>query len=132
MTIAVAPNTMVLPLCVDLDGTLVRTDTLIEGLCALATDPRIVVALLRLTSGRAALKQAIAIQAPPNPALLPYNQTLLDYLRDQKKAGRRIVLATAADQRVAHAIAAHLGIFDEVIASDGTINLKGDAKARAW
>jgi 4-hydroxybenzoate polyprenyltransferase/phosphoserine phosphatase len=120
-----------LPLCVDLDGTLVRSDTLVEGFCALATDPRVFGALRRLANGRAAFKQAVAAGVRLDPALLPYNETLLAYLRTQKAAGRRLILATAADQRIAHVIAAHLGIFDEVIASDGTNNLKGAAKARA-
>ena len=120
-----------LPLCIDLDGTLLRTDTLIEGFCALAATPAVAPTLLRLLHGRAAFKQAVAAAAPLDPALLPYNDTLLDYLRRQKAAGRYLVLATAADRRVAEAIAAHLGIFNEVIASDGTRNLRGEAKASA-
>jgi 4-hydroxybenzoate polyprenyltransferase len=124
-------NATALPLCVDLDGTLVRSDTLVEGFCALATDPRVVTALLSLANGRAAFKQSVAAGARLDPALLPYNDTLLTYLRAQKAAGRDLVLATAADRRIAHAIATHLGIFDEVIASDGTTNLKGAAKAQA-
>jgi 4-hydroxybenzoate polyprenyltransferase/phosphoserine phosphatase len=126
-----AADAMALPLCVDLDGTLVRTDTLVEGFCALATDPLVFKALRQLPNGRAAFKQAIAAGARMDPALLPYNETLLTYLRAQKADGRHLVLATAADQRVARAIAAHLGLFDDVIASDGTNNLKGEAKARA-
>jgi 4-hydroxybenzoate polyprenyltransferase len=120
-----------LPLCVDLDGTLVRSDTLLEGFCAFATDPRVFGALLRLRDGRAAFKQAVAAGVRLDPALLPYNETLLTYLRPQRAAGRALFLATAADQRVAQSIAAHLGIFDGVIASDGSSNLKGAAKARA-
>jgi hypothetical protein len=120
-----------LPLCVDLDGTLVRSDTLLEGFCAFATDPRVFGALLRLRDGRAAFKQAVAAGVRLDPALLPYNETLLAYLRPQRAAGRALFLATAADQRVAQSIAAHLGIFDGVIASDGSSNLKGAAKARA-
>jgi 4-hydroxybenzoate polyprenyltransferase/phosphoserine phosphatase len=126
-----AADALALPLCVDLDGTLVRSDTLVEGFCAFATDPRVFGALLRLTNGRAAFKQAVAAGARLDPALLPYNETLLTYLRAQKAAGRRLVLATAADQRIARAIAAYLSIFEEVITSDGTNNLRGAAKAQA-
>jgi 4-hydroxybenzoate polyprenyltransferase len=122
---------MALPLCVDLDGTLIRSDMLLEGFCALATDPMVFSALLFLLRGRAAFKQSIAARAPMDPALLPYNETLLTWLREQKAAGRYLVLATASDQRVARSIADHIGIFDEVIASDGSHNLKGEAKARA-
>jgi 4-hydroxybenzoate polyprenyltransferase len=124
-------DALALPLCVDLDGTLVRSDTLVEGFCALAADPRVFGAVAQLARGRAAFKQAIAAGAALDPALLPYNETLLTYLRAQKAAGRRLVLATAADEFVARAIAGHLGIFEAVIASDGTNNLKGAAKARA-
>ncbi len=120
-----------LPLCVDLDGTLIRSDMLHEGLCAIATEPAIFHAILALGQGRAAFKAAVAKSAPVEPGLLPYNQTLLAFLHEQKQAGRYLVLATAADKRVAAAIADYLGIFDEVIASDGSNNLKGEAKARA-
>lgn len=120
-----------LPLCVDLDGTLVRTDTLVEGMVALAGSLRLGTLLGGFLGGRAALKARVAAAAPVDPALLPYNETLLDYLRAQRAAGRRIVLATAANEATAHAIAGHLGLFDEVIASSATRNLKGSAKAMA-
>lgn len=120
-----------LPLCVDLDGTLVRTDTLVEGLIALAGGLRFATLFGAFAGGKAALKARVAAAAPPDPALLPYNEALLDYLRAQRAAGRRIVLATAANEAVAQAVAAHLGLFDEVIASSATRNLKGAAKAMA-
>jgi 4-hydroxybenzoate polyprenyltransferase len=120
-----------LPLCVDLDGTLVRTDTLVEGIVALVASWRLVLALLLLiTKGRAAFKQRVGALATLDPALLPYHREFLAYLRAQHAHGRRIVLATAADRAVARPIAAHLAIFDDVIASDGQLNLKGAAKAR--
>ena len=125
-----APAAM-LPLCVDLDETLVRTDTLVEGLLVLAGELRVGALLAAFAGGRAALKARVAALAPPDPALLPYNQALLDYLGEQRAAGRRIVLATAANEAVADAVAAHLGVFDEVIASSATRNLKGRAKAQA-
>jgi len=120
-----------LPLCVDLDGTLIHSDMLHEGLCALVTDPRSLQILPQLFRGRAAFKEAVAARVPVEPELLPFNETLLAYLRAQKKAGRYLVLATAADRSVACAVAECVGLFDEVIASDGTDNLKGAAKARA-
>ena len=120
-----------LPLCVDLDGTLVRTDTLVEGLLALAGGMRFGTLLGAFAGGRAALKARVAEAAPTDPALLPYNEALLDYLRDQRAAGRRLVLATAANEDVARRVAEHLGLFDEVIASSAARNLKGAAKAAA-
>lgn len=121
-----------LPLCVDLDGTLIRSDTLIEGVFTLTDSRRIGPLLVRLArDGRAGFKQAVAQYAVLDPALLPYNQDLLAYLCRQKQAGRELVLVTAADRSVAEAIAKHLGLFDAVLASDGACNLKGRAKAEA-
>ena len=120
-----------LPLCVDLDGTLVRTDTLVEGMLALAGSMRLGELARAFAGGRAGLKARVATLAPPDPALLPYNEALLTYLRQERATGRRIVLATAANEAVAAVVAGHLGVFDEVIASSATHNLKGRAKAAA-
>ena len=124
-------STTSLPLCVDLDGTLVRTDTLVEGLLILAGGLRVADLLAAFSGGRAALKARVATLAPLDPALLPYNETLLIYLREQRAAGRRVVLATAANEAVATRVAAYLGVFDEVIASTAAHNLTGPAKAAA-
>ena len=121
-----------LPLCVDLDGTLVYGDMLAEGMLSLSADPGLALAIARLPfTGRAAFKAHVGSRHEFDPAYLPYNEPLLDYLRAQKALGRYLVLATAAHERVANAIAAHLGLFDEVIASDSTRNLKGRAKGAA-
>ena len=121
------------PLCVDLDGTLLRTDSLQEALVsALRHAPWIALALpFWLLRGRAALKREIARRARVDPALLPYDPGVIELIRAERAQGRRIVLATAADQALAGAIAAHLGVFDDVVASDGVTNLKGAAKAAA-
>lgn len=117
------------PLCVDLDGTLIFSDMLVEGLLGGLAHPR---QLPRMLAGsRAALKRRVAEAAPVDPRTLPYNKAFLTFLRGQKAAGRYLVLATAADAQVAQAIAEHLDLFDEVIASDGQRNLKGQAKAAA-
>jgi 4-hydroxybenzoate polyprenyltransferase len=119
------------PVCVDLDGTLVRTDTLIEGILALGLNRRLLKALLLLFGPRAAFKEFVGREGKINPALLPYNDQLLSWLHEQKAHGRRLILTTAADVRVARAIADHLGIFDDIIASDGVENNKGPRKAKA-
>lgn len=125
------PETAGYPICVDLDGTLVRTDTLIEGVLALGPGRRLVQAAALLGGPRAAFKAFVAREADLDPALLPYNETLLAWLREQKACGRRLLLATAADLQIAQAVADYLGLFDEVIASDGVRNNKGAAKATA-
>ena len=120
-----------LPLCVDLDGTLVRTDTLVEGGIALLGRLDFGTLVRGAAKGRAGLKAAVARAAPVDPASLPYNETLLAYLRTERAGGRRIVLATAADETVARAVAGYLDMFDEVLASTAGRNLKGEAKAAA-
>jgi 4-hydroxybenzoate polyprenyltransferase/phosphoserine phosphatase len=128
----VIPDTSGLaPLCVDLDGTLIRTDTLLEGLIALAGRMRVGTIVAGCAGGPAHLKARVAALAPFDPALLPYNEAMLDYIRRQRDKGRRIVLTTAANEVVANRVAAHLDLFDEVIASTATHNLKGRAKADA-
>ena len=116
-----------LPLCVDLDGTLIRSDVLHEQFFG---NPWAILALFHLMKGRAAFKEEVAARSHFDVALLPYNETLIEYLHQQKQTGRHLVLATAANAKVAKAIADHLGLFDEVIASDGNRNLKGAEKAR--
>ena len=129
---ALAASVAALPLVVDLDRTLVRCDTLSDSLFGLLRGGRVVPALwVLLTAGRAAFKHAVAAFVPPVAARLPYNQTLLDYLRAQKATGRMLVLATAADRTVAEAVARELGLFEAVLASDPACNLKGEAKAQA-
>jgi len=128
-----APRLADLPLCVDLDGTLLTVDTLQESaMAALVADWRRALRLPGwLARGRARLKAELARRWKFDPALLPYDLFLLDYLRQQKARGRILVLATSADDKIARAIADYLSLFDAVIASDGTTNLGGGAKAAA-
>jgi 4-hydroxybenzoate polyprenyltransferase len=126
-----SPAEQLVPLCVDLDGTLVKTDMLMETAVRLvASRPWLALALpFWLARGRAQLKREIASRVAFDPALLPYDETLLADLRRQRETGRALVLATAADATIAERIAGHLGVFDRTLASDGTRNLKGEAKA---
>ena len=118
------------PLCVDLDGTLVKSDTFVDSLMVLAR--RHPLALLRTPSwalkGKAYFKSQVASMVTLDAAYLPYNRPLLNYLRDEHAAGRKLYLATGADRVLALNIAAHLGIFADVIASDGRVNLTGRNK----
>ena len=121
------------PLYVDLDGSLTRCDTFYENaLLLLKKKP---VTFLRmpawLMQGRAVLKEQVAKHATLNPADLSYNEELIEYLKEQKKAGRRLILATAAHELVAQAIVKHVPIFDDYIATKQGKNLSGDAKLQA-
>lgn len=118
------------PLCVDLDGTLVKCDTLIDSLLMLARNhpAGFLCTPLWACQGKAFLKSQVGLRIALDVAHLPYNQALLDYLHNESAAGRRLYLATGADGRLAHRIAAHLGIFADVLASDGATNLTGRKK----
>lgn len=123
-----------LPLVVDLDGTLVRTDTLWESFfAAWANDVWLPLKCVGwLAQGRAHLKETLAARALESRLTietLPLNDAVLARVRDARSAGRTTVLATAADSRIADAVAKRVGLFDRVFASDGQTNLKSEHKA---
>lgn len=120
-----------LPLCIDLDGTLVRSDTLHEAIIStvLADWTNLLRIPVWLGRGRAAFKHEIGKRWQFDPAQLPYNEDLLKLLRKEKERGRTLVLATASNDFVARSIAQHLELFDQVVASDGSTNLRGRRKA---
>jgi 4-hydroxybenzoate polyprenyltransferase/phosphoserine phosphatase len=121
------------PLFVDLDGTLIRTDLLWECLAnVLRRDlPGAAQGVAALRNGRAAMKRALAEAAEIDVARLPYRTDLLEWLRFEAARGRRVYLATASDVSLARAVARHLSLFDDVIASDGVHNRKAFAKLEA-
>ncbi len=116
------------PLCVDLDGTLVKSDTFHDSVCLLLrTHPA---DLLRLPlwlakGGKAAVKQQVSARVHLDPVHLPYNQPLLRFLEEESANHRPLYLVTGADSSLANRVAAHLPIFTAVLASDGLTNLTG-------
>ena len=88
-------------------------------------------ALLWWTRGRAFLKQQLATRVTIDPATLPYHEKFLAWLREQKASGRKIILATASDLKMAQPVANHVGLFHEVLASDGKTNLRSGNKLKA-
>ena len=125
-----APTTALRPLCVDLDGTLVKSDTLVDSLFVLARlHPELLLKLpIRLLRGKAALKAFVAESVSLDVVHLPYNQQLLQFLRQEHGRGRALYLTTGADDRLARRVAEHLEIFTGVLASDGATNLTGNRK----
>lgn len=121
------------PLVVDLDYTLVRTDTLIESLVLLARrQPRSLAAVPGwLLEGRDVLKARVAELVVPAPSALPFNDELLEMLRAERAQGRTLVLATAANERIADAVARHLEVFSMTLGSRVGENLKGPRKLAA-
>ncbi|HKL20970.1 MAG TPA: UbiA family prenyltransferase, partial [Tichowtungia sp.] len=128
----VSPNSP-RPLCVDLDGTLVRTDTFAQALLLLVrTRPAALLSIPGWTKrGLASFKQQVARDVQLDPAALPVHPGLLSFLQAEKTAGRHLLLVTASDESVAQRVAEHTGLFDEVLASDGEVNLKAERKRDA-
>ena len=119
------------PLCVDLDGTLIRTDLLWESLLALLKQSPLSIFQLPfwLLKGKAAFKHEIARRVTLDAGTLPYDQALVEFLANERRSGRDLVLATASHESFARAVAAHLELFDErVFGSDASTNLKGARK----
>jgi 4-hydroxybenzoate polyprenyltransferase len=119
---------------VDLDGTLVKSDTLLDSVIVLARQsPRTLLQFPQwIAEGKAAFKRNVSSVVALDVVHLPYNQPLLEYLRQQHAAGREIYLATGADHLLAERVAAHLGLFTGILASDGAVNLTGPNKLAAF
>lgn len=119
-----------MPIYVDVDGTLLRTDLFVESawryvLQSLGNVVRLFFLLLR---GRAAAKAILARRVPLDVTRLPYETELVAHLHQCRAEGHRIVLVTAANRRYANQLAKHFGLFDAVHASSAKVNLKGRAK----
>lgn len=121
------------PICVDLDGSLVATDTLWESIFLLLRKNPLFLFILPwwVLRGKVYFKQKIAQYTTLDAATLPYRETVLNFLRQQREYGRKLILVTAANEKIAHAVAEYLQLFDEVIGTHSQTNLKGLAKL-AW
>lgn len=117
-------------LIVDLDGTLLRSDLLVESAFAfIRHNPfRALTPISWLFAGKANLKAKLAAAVPIDVASLPYDKQVIAFLEQEKASGRTLVLATASHQDYAEAIATHLGFFDRVLATHGNINLSARTK----
>jgi 4-hydroxybenzoate polyprenyltransferase/phosphoserine phosphatase len=121
------------PLCVDLDETLVRTDILWESIVQLWHRPLVALraVFVLATGGKATLKSLLAHETLIDPSAIPYRDEVLEFARLQALSGREVVLATATHVIVAEAIAKHLGFFNRVFATNGSVNLSGIRKRDA-
>jgi 4-hydroxybenzoate polyprenyltransferase/phosphoserine phosphatase len=131
--VAVNAQTVAPPLCVDLDGTLIRSDVLLESLLLLVKANALYLLFAvfwLLRRGKAGLKAEIAARVKLDPAALPYNKELLAWLKSERAQGRSLWLCTAANEKLANAVARHVGLFDGVLASDSHNNLAGERKAQ--
>ncbi len=121
-----------IPLCVDLDGTLIRSDLLVESALALvARNPlALFYMFVWLLRGKAHLKHEIARRVKLDASTLPYNPKVVEWIRSQQEF-RPVVLCTASDANLANDVANHIGGFSNVLASDGVTNLSGINKCQA-
>ncbi|MBD9375318.1 UbiA family prenyltransferase [Rhizobium sp. ARZ01] len=126
-----AQHSKEIPLAVDLDGTLVSTDLLWESVFLLLRKNPLFLFLLPiwLLSGKAHLKSEIARRVTLDAAHLPYRQDFLAFLYGQHASGRELVLATAAAEPFAKAVATQLGIFSAVHSTSPSNNLAAQRKA---
>lgn len=120
------------PLVIDLDGTLIKSDLLIETFLALlaARPADALASLLSLKNGRAAFKANLALYDLVDFGALPFHEDVLAFIRQEHEQGREIHLVTAANERLAEAVARTVGLFVASHGSDGVTNLSGDEKAR--
>ncbi len=118
------------PLCVDLDGTFIRTDLLLEGILRLVRHRPMSALLLPfwLLRGKAHLKARLADALPDPVSPPPVNAELAAWMMEEKSAGRPVLLVTASNVGALGTVRG-LFPFDEIIASDGAVNLKGENKA---
>lgn len=119
-----------LPLFVDLDGTVIKSDWMLEAiLVMLRRNPlSIFQIVIWLAKGRSNLKQNLAEAVTIDIASLPVNSEFLEFLRAEKTNNRKLILISASPQKAVTAVNDHYKLFDAAIGSDGTINLKSEAK----
>jgi len=119
-------------LVVDIDGTLIKSDLLLESFyAAIRENPFLIFAIpLWLLQGKAHCKNRLAERANINVKTLPFYADFLEYLRSESKTGRTLILVTASARKYADAIAKHLGIFADVLATDEKTNLSGKTKLK--
>jgi 4-hydroxybenzoate polyprenyltransferase/phosphoserine phosphatase len=119
------------PLVVDMDGTLIKVDSLQEAFVQLSFRKPLQAlrALLALKGGRASFKASVAAHMVPDVGSIPFEQSVVEAIRQAKAKGRKVYLATAADRRFADVVAQSVGYFDGVFASESGVNLKGRHKA---
>ena len=124
-----------LPVCVDLDGTLISEDVTLWSIknYVLKNPFNFFKAFFWLLSGRANVKRQIAlrIESEFDASEFTYNKKLLTFIAEKKSEGHKIFLATASDEILANKVADFLNIFDGIFASNPAVNLRAEAKADA-
>jgi 4-hydroxybenzoate polyprenyltransferase/phosphoserine phosphatase len=131
MTINSADSSVTHAMCVDLDGTLIRTDLTFESLlAALKRQPWLIFLLpLWWLKGKSQLKHRLVQASQLDVSVLPYHSEVLDLIDRARQDGRHVVLVTGSHETLAGQVAAHLPVFDSVLATTEEHNLIGRNKA---
>jgi 4-hydroxybenzoate polyprenyltransferase len=119
------------PLCIDCDGTLIASDLLYEAFFLMIKQYPLGLFLLPfwLMKGKVYLKERLAQHVTFNWETLPYRSEVMSLIQKAREQGRQVVLVTASPRAWANGIAAHLGCFDQVLATEKGVNLAGKNKA---
>ena len=122
-----------IPLAVDLDGTLIKTDLMWEAIVMLLKRNPLYLFLIPFWAlqGARTLKEKLAARVEIDAAALPYHADFLAFLTCEREKGRKIYLATGSPRAFAEKVAAHLGLFDGVYATEGDVNLTSSRKRAA-
>jgi 4-hydroxybenzoate polyprenyltransferase len=122
VVMAVSAQALARPLCVDLDGGLIRSDLLLESLLLLLKSNPLYLFLAigwLLRGGKSELKAQLATRVELNAAALPYNKDLLAWLESERSAGRELWLCSTGNTGIAEKVTQHLGLFDHVVERKG-------------
>ena len=131
---AVDQSSAQIPIAVDMDGTLILTDmSWVSIRRVILRRPWSIVGMMvkEFTGRRAQWKRDLAEKLVFDPAELEYHEGFLDWITGERAKGRTLILATASDRIIAEQVAGHVGLFSDVMASDSTLNLRGEKKAEA-
>ena len=131
--VATAGDNSMLPLFVDLDGSLTSTDLLWESLFALLKRHPGLIFLIPLWAfrGKSALKDRVSREINLPSESLPYEPAVLELIHERREAGGAVFLATASPETWSRPIAEYLGVFEGVLATRPDLNLKGLRKLEA-
>jgi 4-hydroxybenzoate polyprenyltransferase/phosphoserine phosphatase len=121
------------PLVLDVDGTFLKTDMLLESFWqALGRAPLKCLKICAANfTNRALLKQELARITDLRTDLLPVNEQVAKLATDSLKQGREVLFASGSDQSLVTQLAKDHGLSDKVFASDGELNMTGGRKAAA-
>jgi len=119
-----------IPLVVDMDGTFIKKDLLFEGFKSIVKKNFLYIFLccIWILKGKVYLKKKLLKKIHIEPAKMLVNKEVLHFIIQEKKEGRKIILATASLQSNAEEISKEYPFFDKTYGTNNETNLKGKNK----